>query len=198
MEPSQEPLSTSTETKTETSLLTEKSKRRTNKRHDWIELKADYLSGTISDICDWARAKGISENTAYKNTNGWQAEYQERHRDLVGKALERSGRKYVSALETRLRAGRVLVSRAMRGLTKAKINKAEARDLAAIIKIGSDIQGSVYEATKPETQVNVQVNNGSHLDPTTAEALRQWVKHHASNAGTSQSILVGNPENQAG
>jgi len=198
MEPLPETSSISTENQAVTSLSTEKSKPFTKTKHDWIALKADYLSQEIVDIAEWAKAKGLSLNTVYRNTTGWQDEHKKRRQKLIETALERSGRKYISAIESRLRAGRLLVARGMRSLSKEKIDEADARDLAAIIKIGSDIQGSVYEDTKPQTQVNVQVNNGQQLDPTTAQALREWVRSYAPNAGNGQQILVGDTEDKAG
>lgn len=147
MEPSQEPLPTST-SKIQNSLLTEKSlpnlRPGPGKRLPWESLKVDYLSGDIMDVAEWGREKGISQNTLEKNTVGWRDDYGKRQKALAQKALARSN-KQVSALASRFRAGRTLVVRSMREFSKRNLSKVAPKHLADIAKIGADIQANIED-----------------------------------------------------
>jgi len=159
-------------------------------------LRADYLAGEEPNVQAWGRRHRISENTISKATVGWGELYRERQAVIAQRALERITNQKAKALVNRFRAGRLLVARSLRQFTKASLDETTPKQLSEIIKIGIDIQDSLE--SKPQTQVNVQVNNVQQLDPATAASIREWSKHHARNDRNGESLLVGNEEDSKG
>jgi hypothetical protein len=123
------------------------------KRLPWEELKVEYLAGNIIDVAEWGRFKGINENTLEKNTVGWRDEYGKRKEEIAQKALAKNDRKQVSALASRIRAGRILVAGPIREILRRgpKAWKGvEVKKLADIAAIGSKMQSDVEAQTTQE------------------------------------------------
>lgn len=144
------------------------------RRLPWEELKVEYLCGNEADVSKWGRAKNISINTLAKNTVGWPDEYRKRQEEIAKKAISKIDRKQTSALASRIRAGRILVSGATREILRRgekAFKGVEVKKLADIVSIGAKVQHDVEAQTTQEqieklqaqimsTQVTVTTGNG--------------------------------------
>lgn len=156
MEPQQENLPTSTLTTETKSLSTEKSKQKLKVRHDWIGLRAEYLSGNIVDVAEWGRAKGIPVGTLEKQAVGWKEEYLQRQTEIAQKALERLKNKKVNTVAARLRGGRLIFDRCVRAFEKKDLTKVAPKQLADMAKIGADIQNQIEDDATQQAIENLQ------------------------------------------
>ncbi len=167
-------------------------------KHNWIQLKAEYLASDFLTIAEFFRKKHpeVSIGVYQKTAKGWVTAKHELHEKVLAKMVN----KKASTVARHARLGRKIQVLAGRKLTKNSFAEVEGKDIVAAIKTGVEIENRAYGVEGPSvaTQFNVQVNNGPTISDEALSALGEFIARAKAKGNGQGDASLGIGEDREG